>query len=130
MKAAQSGAAALVPPIAVHVSVVVDHVARLWVAFGRDVGHLTAVAAARCSAGRTGRVRVDHVQRARRTGLVGGHRPRAGDAATAGAISISLSFHTVWVGGGPIAERVVPPTPVTYGWLAGSSTARDLTVAG
>src|SRR5580658_4141054 len=34
------------------------------------------------------------------------------------------SFHTFSVGGGPIWDRVVPPTPVTSGWLEGSSTAR------
>jgi hypothetical protein len=39
--------------------------------------------------------------------------------------SLELSFHTVSVGGGPRAVKLVPPTPVTYGWLAGSSTASD-----
>ena len=32
-------------------------------------------------------------------------------------------FQTASVGGGPTALSEVPPTPVTYGWLAGSSTA-------
>jgi len=36
-----------------------------------------------------------------------------------------LSFQTTWVAGGPSAVSVVPPTPVTYGWLAGSSTASE-----
>src|SRR6202035_2724077 len=36
----------------------------------------------------------------------------------------SPEFHAVSVGAGPRASRVVPPTPVTHGWLAGSSTAR------
>ena len=35
-------------------------------------------------------------------------------------------FHTVWVGGGPSLDIVVPPTPVTSGWLAGSSTASEV----
>src|ERR1700761_5337358 len=36
------------------------------------------------------------------------------------------SFHTLCVGGGPRAVGLVPPTPVTYGWLPGSSTASAL----
>ena len=32
-------------------------------------------------------------------------------------------FQTLSVGRGPSADNVVPPTPVTSGWLAGSSTA-------
>ena len=32
-------------------------------------------------------------------------------------------FHTLSVGRGPRAVIVVPPTPVTKGWLEGSSTA-------
>ena len=37
---------------------------------------------------------------------------------------MALSFHTVSVGGGPMAVSEVPPTPVTHGWLGGSSTAK------
>jgi hypothetical protein len=33
-------------------------------------------------------------------------------------------FHTDSEGGGPMADSDVPPTPVTHGWLAGSSTVR------
>src|ERR1700747_1258023 len=33
-----------------------------------------------------------------------------------------MSFHTLSLGRGPSALSLVPPTPVTYGWLAGSST--------
>ena len=46
-------------------------------------------------------------------------------APTAGVPGAALSalFQTLSTGGGPIALRVVPPTPVTSGWLAGSSTA-------
>jgi hypothetical protein len=32
-------------------------------------------------------------------------------------------FHTLSAGAGPGEASVVPPTPVTKGWLAGSSTA-------
>jgi hypothetical protein len=32
-------------------------------------------------------------------------------------------FHAFWVAVLPEPVIVVPPTPVTYGWLAGSSTA-------
>src|SRR5215475_844602 len=35
----------------------------------------------------------------------------------------TLLFHTASVAGGPTDWSVVPPTPVTNGWLAGSSTA-------
>jgi hypothetical protein len=38
--------------------------------------------------------------------------------------SLAFSFQTFWVGAGPRAVISVPPTPVTNGWLAGSSTAR------
>ncbi len=37
---------------------------------------------------------------------------------------LALSFHTDSVGAGPKALSVVPPTPVTSGWDAGSLTPR------
>jgi len=37
-----------------------------------------------------------------------------------------LSFHTVSVEPLPNSDREVPPTPVTVGWLAGSSTSRPV----
>jgi hypothetical protein len=40
--------------------------------------------------------------------------------------STELSFQTVSVRGGPMADNEVPPTLVTYGWLPGSSTASEL----
>src|ERR1700691_5090081 len=40
------------------------------------------------------------------------------------APSDGIVFQADSVGGVPVALSVVPPTPVTYGWLAGSSTAR------
>ncbi len=38
-------------------------------------------------------------------------------------------FHTDSVGAGPRALSVVPPTAVTHGWLAGSSTCRRVSMA-
>src|SRR5947209_3138818 len=43
-------------------------------------------------------------------------------------VTLPPLFHTDWEGGGPIWLVVVPPTPVTNGWLAGSSTASPLSM--
>src|SRR5579862_8298630 len=51
--------------------------------------------------------------------------PAPGSKFPASAPALPPPFHTTSLGGGPRALIVVPPTAVTNGWLAGSSTASD-----
>src|SRR6202012_3646045 len=49
--------------------------------------------------------------------------PPVAPACTVGPSNVPPLFHTVSVGRGPVAVSVVPPTPVTNGWLGGAATA-------